>query len=147
MTINSLVGGDFLLDAAGAYTLNASASNLSIQVPLIDDGVFELSETLTASLSFLNEAPPRVTISPSSAEVRIEDDDGLYAHKVLTCCVIYPFVNSVLVFGFDPDAYEFGEDSGTNALSVSLSGNPGEFTAVLTAGADGDSAIDTATGT
>ena len=52
------------------------------------------------------------------------------------------------MFGFDPDVYEFGEDSGTNPVAVSLlSGSPGGFTVVLTAGADESSTIDTATGT
>ena len=71
-----------LVDAAqGTYTLTPSLSVFNVQVSLTNDEVFELSETLTASLSFFrNEAPPRVTISPSSAEVRIEDDDGLYAY-------------------------------------------------------------------
>ena len=73
-----IVGGDFLLDAAGAYILSASESSFSVQVPLIDDGVFELTETLNASLSFSSaEAPPRVTISPDSAQITILDDDSM----------------------------------------------------------------------
>ena len=145
----SLVVRDFLLDAAGAYTLTASASSISVQVPLIDDGVFELSETLTASLDFSsNEAPPHVTISPDAAEITILDDDSMYNYTIPVAQPNEFFLLSVLTIGFDPIEYEFREDSGANPIFVSLlSGNPGEFTVVvLAAGADRDSGIDTATG-
>ena len=113
----------------------------------MNDGVFELSETLIASLSSSsNEAPPRVTISPDSADISILDDDSMYL--VLQLPINYfILLISVLTFGFDPIEYEFGEDSGTNPISASLlSGDLGEFTVVLIAATDDSNTDATATG-
>ena len=58
-------------------------SPLSVQIS-VDDEVFELTKTLTASISFFSsEAPPNVTISPNSTQITFEDDDGMY---ILTIC-------------------------------------------------------------
>ena len=109
--------------------------------------MFELSETLTASLSFSSaEAPPRVTISLDSAQITILDDDSMYSLTLVSHIIIILLI-SVLTIGFDPDEYEFGEDSGANPVSVSLlSGDVGEFTVVLTAATDDSNTDATATG-
>ena len=56
-------------------------------------------------------------------------------------------MHAVLSFGFDPEEYEFMEGSGENQVSVSLlSGDLGEFNAVLTVSTDGESLNATAEG-
>ena len=51
------------------------------------------------------------------------------------------------MFGFYPNEYEFGEDSGANSVSASLlSGDLGEFTVVLIAATDDNNTDATATG-
>ena len=61
--------------------------------------------------------------------------------------IIFSHTHTVLLFGFDPAEYEFREGSGENFVSVSLlSGNLGEFNAVLTIATDGDSLNATAEG-
>ena len=59
------------------YEITSLKNSLTIDVPLIDDGVFELTERLSANLSFRTESS-RVTISPATAEITILDDDGLF---------------------------------------------------------------------
>ena len=72
-----ITSADDFLGVEGTYILTSSMSTLSVQIPLIDDEIFELTERLTASIGFFSgEAPPRVDISPDSAEVIIVDDDG-----------------------------------------------------------------------
>ena len=61
------------------YIFSPSQTRFTVQVPLINDIVFELTEGLSASLRFVGGvAPPRVTIDPGTAEIIILDDDGLF---------------------------------------------------------------------
>ena len=59
--------------------LQFGPGNLNFDTPLtlVDDDVFELTETLQSSLSFPGGiAPPRVLINPGLATVTVFDDDG-----------------------------------------------------------------------
>ena len=70
-------GDDFTNIGITIYTFSPSQTRLTIQIPLINDAVFELTERLSASLRFVGGvAPPRVTIDPGTAEIIILDDDG-----------------------------------------------------------------------
>ena len=49
----------------------------TINVPLVDDDIFELTKALTASLVFTDTpSPPRMTLAPAVANIAIFDDDG-----------------------------------------------------------------------
>lgn len=37
----------------------------------------------------------------------------------------------MLIVGYDPDSYSFGEGSGAGQISAVLTGDPGEFTVVV----------------
>ena len=66
--------------------LQFGPGNLTFDIPLtlVDDDVFELTETLQASLSFPGGiAPPRVLIDPGLATVTIFDDDGEFIYTLL----------------------------------------------------------------
>ncbi len=56
------------------FTFNPSNQVTLVRVPLTDDGVYELTETFTASLSFISSAIPLVSFSPDEATVTIRDD-------------------------------------------------------------------------
>ena len=72
-------GADYVNFGVISYIFSPSQSRFTVQVPLINDTVFELTERLSASLRFVGgEAPPRVTIDPGIAEIIILDDDGLF---------------------------------------------------------------------
>ena len=60
------------------FTLNAANENIRVPVSLINDGVYELTETIPASLSFTSDVPPRTTISPNNATITIIDDESMF---------------------------------------------------------------------
>ncbi len=60
------------------FTFNPSNQVSQVRVPLTDDGVYELTETFTAGLSFLSADIPLVTFSPSEATVTLSDDESKY---------------------------------------------------------------------
>ncbi len=60
------------------FTLNASNENIQVPVSLINDGVYELTETFSASLTFTSDVPPRTTISPNNANITIIDDESMF---------------------------------------------------------------------
>ena len=55
-------------------------SQVTIPFPLIDDDVFEITEQLSASLSFEATEPARVSISPEFTEISIIDNDSKLEH-------------------------------------------------------------------
>ena len=57
-------------------TLSPGNILVAISVPLVDDGIFELTETFQARLEFPGAPPERVTIDPGEADVTIIDNDG-----------------------------------------------------------------------
>ncbi len=59
------------------FTLTASNENIQVPVSLINDGVYELTETFSASLSFTSDVPPHTTISPNNAAITIADDESM----------------------------------------------------------------------
>ena len=71
-----LDGNDYLDISAQAFVFDPSISSFSVNVPLINDNIFELTESLQAGLSFLGPPPPRATIDPAQADIQILDDDG-----------------------------------------------------------------------
>ena len=48
----------------------------TIEVNILNDDAYELTETLNASLSFAGDPVPRVILSPDVAVTTIVDDDG-----------------------------------------------------------------------
>ena len=78
MNIHYVDGSDFSAPILGQM-LQFGPGNLTfnISLTLVDDDIFELTETLQASLSFPGGiAPPRVLINPGLATVTIFDDDS-----------------------------------------------------------------------
>ena len=71
-------GSDYSAPVDGQM-LQFGPGNLTFDIPLtlVDDAIFELTETLQASLSFPGGiAPPRALINPGLATVTIFDEDG-----------------------------------------------------------------------
>ena len=56
--------------------LDADNTVLEISFSIVDDSIFELIETLSASLSFSSSSVTGVTLDPTSAEIIILDNDG-----------------------------------------------------------------------
>ena len=56
--------------------LNESKTTTSVDIPILNDNWYELTEHFTVNLSFSGEPIPGVMFNPSSAEVVILDDDG-----------------------------------------------------------------------
>ena len=78
MNIHFVDGSDYSAPVGGQM-LQFGPGNLTFDIPLtlVDDDIFELTETLQASLSFPDGiAPPRVLNNPGLATVTIFDDDG-----------------------------------------------------------------------
>jgi hypothetical protein len=60
------------------FILSSDVRIITFQLPLIDDTIFETSESLTASLSFPDPMPPRAFIEPGTANITIVDEDCKY---------------------------------------------------------------------
>ncbi len=69
--------------------LNASNQAVRVPVLLTNDGIYELTETFTAELSFTSDVPPRTTISSDKASITIIDDDRMCVALFLghTCTI------------------------------------------------------------
>ena len=79
---NNVTGGvDY---DSGPYTVTfpAGVTSVSFHVPIINDGVLDIDETLTLTIADGNSLPDRVTRGdPGQAKVTISDDDGKwYVH-------------------------------------------------------------------
>lgn len=72
------VSSDYRSDFSngGKIVLNADNPTVNVSFTIVDDSIFELSENLSASLTFSNTAHPRVVLSPASVEIIILGDDG-----------------------------------------------------------------------
>ena len=69
-------GSDYTDIGVTIVSLSASQSQVTIPFALIDDDVLEITEQLSASLSFGATEFVRVSISPGSTEITILDDDS-----------------------------------------------------------------------
>ncbi len=58
------------------FTFSPFNQFAQVRVPLTNDGVYELTETFTAGLSFVSSAIPLVSFSPDEATVTIRDDES-----------------------------------------------------------------------
>ena len=56
--------------------LNSSITNYTINIPIKDDAIFELTEEVQAKLKFAQISPLNVMIMPSEAIITILDDDS-----------------------------------------------------------------------
>jgi hypothetical protein len=66
----------------GVFTFSSDVSIHSYKLPLINDSTFEISESLTASLSFAGPMPLLVSIGPDTANIIIENEDCKYFRTV-----------------------------------------------------------------
>ena len=65
-------GSDYTPVGPFIFTFNAAVNRFSFDVPLILDEVFEVTENLTATLSFPGGiAPPRVSIQDETTPISI----------------------------------------------------------------------------
>ena len=72
-----LDGSDYTNPGVRAFVLTPTMSSFNVNVSLINDTIFELTETFSASLSFLAGATHQsVTIAPANAQISILDDDS-----------------------------------------------------------------------
>ena len=69
-------GSDYTDIGVTIVSLSASQSQVTIPFHLIDDDVLEITEQLSASLSFGATEFVCVSISPGSTEITILDDDS-----------------------------------------------------------------------
>ncbi len=78
------------------FAFNGSNHFIRVPIPLMNDVIYELTETFTTGLSSTSDVPPRTTISPNNATITIIDDESMFYNKD---SFISPLV---LEFGFDP---------------------------------------------
>ena len=57
-------------------TFDSVTTTIDVTVTIINDTVFELTESFSVFLSFPGDPVPRVTLAPDSAQTTIIDDDG-----------------------------------------------------------------------
>ena len=55
-------------------TFNAATSSQTVTIPILEDIIFEGSETIIVTLT---STDPAAVLNPSSASVAIEDNDGM----------------------------------------------------------------------
>ena len=70
------MGVDYLVDGNSVHTLNSSITSFSVQLSLLDDEIFELTESLSTNLSFSRQAPPGVSINSDMVDIEILDNEG-----------------------------------------------------------------------
>jgi hypothetical protein len=64
--------------APQVFIFSSHVETVTFQLPLINDSVYEISESLTASLSFPGPMPPQAFIGPDTANIYIMDEDCRY---------------------------------------------------------------------
>jgi hypothetical protein len=64
--------------APHVFIFSSDVGTITFQLPLTNDSIFEISESLTASLSFPGSMPPRVSITPNTADITIVDEESKY---------------------------------------------------------------------
>ena len=57
---------------------STSATTYMVNIPILDDDVFELTEELKAVLKFSGPIPQRVVIEIPETTIYIIDDDGMH---------------------------------------------------------------------
>lgn len=74
-----LVSEDFssFLDSV---SLSPTNPRQCANIPIIDDLILEVTEYFSVDLTAVNVLPPRTTLDPTSARVRIIDNDGEWCH-------------------------------------------------------------------
>ena len=73
------VGGNDYIGSSNIIlllTFGPTTTSIDIPVIIIDDHIYELTESLTATLSFPGDPVTRVSLSPGSAQITIFDEDG-----------------------------------------------------------------------
>ncbi len=60
------------------FTFNSFNDFVRVPIPLMNDSIYELTETFIAGLSFTSDFPPRTTISPDNATITIIDDESMF---------------------------------------------------------------------
>jgi hypothetical protein len=68
--------------APQVFIFSSDVRIITFQLHLIDDSIFEISESLTASLSFSGPTPPRAFIGSDTANITIVDEDCKYFTSV-----------------------------------------------------------------
>ena len=88
-------GNDY--NSVGTFLLTFDSATTSIDVPvtIIDDTVFELTESFIVTLSFPGAPVPGVTLDPDSAQTTILDDDGWYIFLIVPLCSLYIYTCSI----------------------------------------------------
>ena len=79
LIFNILVDDDYqsITPSEFEITLGLDAAPLSIDVPIVDDEIFEQNEVFTANLRIIGTSPQRVQVSRPTTVVTIFDDDGM----------------------------------------------------------------------
>ena len=125
---------DFTGISGMLLSFDQSTRRVSINVSISDDMIFEGTEIFQASLTLVDPFIPTViTVSPSLANISIEDDDskpnntlnGIYIWNYV-CASSYPNSFTAVVIGFETEEYTVFESVGVVTLVVSVTeGNIG----------------------
>ena len=84
---------------------------------IVDDDVYEFTESILAQLSLLRPVE-RVSIDPPSTQVQIIDNDGKLRPILIVLVAHFPLFCAVVVFGFRPDSYTVAESAGTVNIGI-----------------------------
>ena len=76
------------ISVSQVLTFSSSITAQTVQVPIVDDLVMELSEVFTASISLENSSD-HVELMPNSISITISDDDGTVPIVCNTIIIIY----------------------------------------------------------
>lgn len=125
-----LAGEDFTM-LTSTLMLSPTETTILVNVSIINDSFFELTESFKVSLSLVGALASGVTFNQTEAEVIIFDDDGRQLY--ISCSMHYVFISLIttvteLVFGFNPTEYRVHENSSHVVVGVTVNrGNPGKY--------------------
>jgi hypothetical protein len=84
--------------APQVFIFSSDVRIITFQLPLIDDNTFEISENLTACLSFPGPMPPpRASIGPDTPDIIIVDEDSKYLSGS-SVCNCYHFICCLCIY-------------------------------------------------
>ena len=72
----TIAGSDYQDTGSQVFVFNSSLTSYTFNVPIIDDIIFELTESFQAGLRFVGAAPQHLTLAPAQANIEIFDNDG-----------------------------------------------------------------------
>lgn len=76
-----------MIEGVKAYTFNSTVNSYTINIPIINDDVFEVNEQLHIGLKNIDSVPLGIFIETENATITIVDDDC----ELIPCMHVHVF--------------------------------------------------------